>query len=259
MFGHAVAGARQSSGLILNTFDAIEAADVNEIREKLPIPVFAVGPLHKLKLSPPTKTEDPAGCLDWLDTQAPGSVLFVSLGTVAAIDAHEFFELAWGLTGSKRPFLWVVRPSLVRESGELPGGLEEEIRGRGKIVPWAPQQEVLAHPAVCAFLTHNGWNSTVEAVSEGVPMICRPCFGDQYGTGRYVCHVWRVGVELEVEETRLERRNVQAAIERLMDGTEGKEVKERIKALKENTDECATERGSSYTALIALVDMMKSF
>jgi UDP-glucosyltransferase BX8/BX9 len=204
--GRVVAAARHSSGLILNTFDAIEATDVNEIRCKLSVPVFAFGPLHKL-LTPPTRPQDRAGCLEWLDAQARRSVLFVSLGTVAAIDAPDFVELARGLAGSKRPFLWVVQASLVRDSGgELPGGteLEEEIRGRGKIVPWAPQEEVLAHPAIGAFLTHNGWNSTVEVVSEGVPMICRPCFGDQPGTARYVCHMWRVGVELEVG-TRLQR------------------------------------------------------
>ncbi|KAK3164666.1 hypothetical protein QOZ80_1AG0022740 [Eleusine coracana subsp. coracana] len=270
MVARVVAEARQSSGLILNTFDAIEAGDVNDIRDNLQsIPVFAVGPLHKLA-PPPTKTtsaQDRAGCLEWLDAQAPRSVLFVSLGTVAAIDAREFAELARGLVGSNRPFLWVVRPSLVRDtSGKLlhppVAGVEEEEEtrgGRGRIVPWAPQEEVLAHPAVGAFLTHNGWNSTMEAVSEGVPMICRPCFGDQLGTARYVCDVWQVGVEVG---DRLERGDVEAAIEKVMGGggAEGKvEVREKMKGLKERTDECANEGGLSYTALTDLVDLMLSF
>ncbi|TVU34300.1 hypothetical protein EJB05_16131, partial [Eragrostis curvula] len=267
MVERVVAGARQSSGLILNTFDAVEAADVAEIREKLlqpAVPVFAVGPLNKLSPPPARSTAGPywpqdRGCLDWLYAQAPGSVLFVSLGTVAAIDAREFAELALGLAGSRRPFLWVVRPSLVR-GGELPAGLEEEIRrGRGRIVPWAPQEEVLAHPAVGAFLTHSGWNSTVEAVSEGVPMICHPCFGDQLGTARYVCDVWRVGVELEVGAP-LQRWNVQAAVEKLMNGAdEGKEVAQRMKDLKEKTDKCIKERGPSHTALMGLLDLIMSF
>ncbi|KAK3129356.1 hypothetical protein QOZ80_6BG0478260 [Eleusine coracana subsp. coracana] len=117
---------------------------------------------------------------------APRSGLFVSLGTVAAIDAREFAELARGLAGSSRPFLWVVRPNLVCDtSGELLHPLvdvveEEETRGgRRRVVPWVPQEEVLAHPTISAFLTHNDWDSTVEAVSEGVPMICRPYFRDQ--------------------------------------------------------------------------------
>jgi UDP-glucosyltransferase BX8/BX9 len=91
-----------------------------------------------------------------------------------------------------------------------------------------------------------------------VPMICRPCFGDQLGAARYVCHMWRVGVELEVG-TRLQRWNVEAATEKLMDGTEGKEVRVRTKDLNESTDECINERGSSYTALLGLVDLMLSF
>ncbi|MDN4175901.1 hypothetical protein QWY28_23335, partial [Nocardioides sp. SOB77] len=98
-------------------------------------------------------------------------------------------ELAWGLAASKRPFLWVVRPTLIRgyESGQLPDGLDEQIRDHGRLVSWAPQVEVLAHPAVGAFITHSGWNSTVEAVSEGVPMICLPLHGDQFSNARYVC------------------------------------------------------------------------
>ncbi|KAL6659735.1 hypothetical protein ACP70R_002564 [Stipagrostis hirtigluma subsp. patula] len=160
---HTVAGSRQSSGLIINTFDAIEASDLSRIREDMAIPVFGVAPLNKF--SPAAKTslyrlQQDRRCLDWLDTQAPGSVVYVSFGSLAAMDPGEFLELAWGLADSKRPFLWVVRPSLIRgfESGELPEALQEEVRDRGMIVDWAPQDEVLAHPAICAFLTHSGWN-----------------------------------------------------------------------------------------------------
>lgn len=86
-------------------------------------------------------------------------MLYVSFGSMAAMDPHEFVELAWGLAASKRPFLWVVRPMLIRgfESGGLPDGLEEEeVRGHCRIVSWAPQVEVLAHPAVGSFFTHSG-------------------------------------------------------------------------------------------------------
>ena len=201
---HTVDGARHSSsGLIFNTLSAIEAGDLDKIRHDLFLPVFAVAPLHKL--APPANTSNSLygethadrECLGWLDTQEPGSVLYVSFGSLAAMDPHEFVELAWGLAASKRPFLWVVRPKLIRgfESGGLPDGLEDLIHGRSMIVSWAPQVEVLAHPAVGAFFTHSGWNSTVEAMSEGVPMICHPLHGDQYGNARYVCDVWKVGVE----------------------------------------------------------------
>ncbi|CAD6257478.1 unnamed protein product [Miscanthus lutarioriparius] len=195
VLAHRVDGARQSSGLIINTFDAIEATDLSKIREDLSIPVFSIGPLNKF--TPPVKgislyrLQQDRRCLDWLDTQAPGTVVYVSFGSLAAMDPHEFVELAWGLADSKRPFVWVVRPSLIRsfESGELPDGFREEIGDRG--------------------------------ISEGVPTISRPFLGDQFGNARFVCDVWRVGVEVEVE-TQVERGKTQAAIEKLMGNNEGK-------------------------------------
>lgn len=94
----------------------------------------------------------------------------------------------------------MIRLGLIRGSdwiGSLPNSYLEILDGRGHIVKWAPQQEVLAHRAVGAFWTHNGWNSTLESICEGVPMICMPCFTDQMVNARYVTHVWRVGVQLE--------------------------------------------------------------
>ncbi|PUZ44733.1 hypothetical protein GQ55_8G141100 [Panicum hallii var. hallii] len=262
LLGHTVDGARQSSGLIINTFEALEAVDLDKIREDMSIPVFAVGPLNKF--APPVKStlyqlQQDCRCLDWLDTQAPRSVIYVSFGSLAAMDPHEFVELAWGLADSKRPFIWVVRPSLIRgfESGDLPDGFREEVGDRGRIVDWAPQDEVLSHPAVCAFLTHNGWNSTIEAISEGVPMISRPFLGDQYGNAMFACNVWRVGVEVEVED-QLDRGKIQDAIEKLMGNKRGKEVRERMANLKQMAEKGIKEGGLSHAAFLKLVDLILS-
>ncbi|CAN6307765.1 unnamed protein product [Urochloa humidicola] len=263
VLSHTVDGARRSTGLIINTVEAIEAVDLDKIREDMCIPVFAVGPLNKF--APRVKSslynlQQDRRCLDWLDTQALGSVVYVSFGSLAAMDPHEFVELAWGLASSKRPFLWVVRPSLIRgfESGDLPDGFREEVGDRGRIVDWAPQDEVLAHPAVGAFLTHNGWNSTMEAVSEGVPMISRPFLGDQYGNATFVCHVWRVGVEVQLENQLAERGKIQGAIEKLMGNKEGKEIRERITNLKETAQKSIQESGSSHTAFLNLAHLIFS-
>lgn len=262
LLGHTVDGARRSSGLILNTFEALEAADLDKIRGDMSIPVFAVGPLNKL--APPIKSslyqlQQDRRCLDWLGTQAPRSVIYVSFGSLATMDPHEFVELAWGLADSKRPFIWVARPSLIRgfESGDLPDGFREEVGDRGRIVDWVPQDEVLSHPAVGAFLTHNGWNSTMEAVSEGVPMIARPFLGDQYGNAMFVCSVWRVGVEVRVED-QLDRGKIQDAIGELMVNKRGKEVRDRMANLKEMAEKGIKEGGSSHTALLKVVDLILS-
>jgi hypothetical protein len=167
-----------SSGAIFNTFEALESHELEMIRDELAhngIPPFAVGPLHKLTRSNGNGAEtsllnQDRGCIEWLDTQAPGSVLYVSFGSVVHVTRDEFMEMAWGLANSGKPFLWVVRHGLVLgvEKQELPEGFDSAVEGRGKVIEWAPQREVLAHPAVGAFWTHNGWNSTLESIYEDV-------------------------------------------------------------------------------------------
>ena len=96
-------------------------------------------------------------------------MLYVSFGSVVHVTRDEFAEVAWGLAGSGRPFLWVVRRGLVlgaepERPPELPEGFAAAAEGRENVVEWAPQQEALAHPAAGGFWTHCGWNSTLESV-----------------------------------------------------------------------------------------------
>ncbi|AQK48640.1 benzoxazinone synthesis8 [Zea mays] len=147
------------------------------------------------------------------------------------------------------PFPFQGHFNLIRgfESGALPDGVEDRVRGRGVVVSWAPQEEVLAHPAVGGFFTHCGWNSTVEAVSEGVPMIC-------HGNARYVCHVWKVGTEVAGDQ--LERGEIKAAIDRLMGGSEeGEGIRKRMNELKIAADKGIDESaGSDLTNLVHLIN-----
>ncbi|OEL21396.1 DIMBOA UDP-glucosyltransferase BX9 [Dichanthelium oligosanthes] len=193
---------KNSSGLLINTFDALEQAELERIREGLRIPmVLAPGSLHKLssKRTGSSLLDQDYDCIKWLDKQLPKSVLYVSFGSLASLDADEFIEVAWGLATGGHPFLWVVRPGLVRglDGPDFLSSFEAAIEGRGKVIQWAPQNEVLAHHAVGGFWTQNGWNSTLESINEGVPMICRPQFADQMMNTRYVEKKWGVGFELE--------------------------------------------------------------
>lgn len=249
---------RASSGVIWNSIDSLEQSALAKIHQVIQIPVFAVGPLHKYssRSSSSLLTQD-RSCIAWLDKQATGSVIYVSFGSLAAMDTAELAETAWGLANSEIPFLWVIRPGSVRGMDwvELPEGFEKKTRGRGQIVKWAPQEEVLAHPAVGGFWTHNGWNSTIESICEGVPMLCSPHFGDQRVNARYVSHVWKLGLQLE---NGLERDQIAKAIKRLMIGTEAKEMRERIMVVKENADNCLKEGGSSYESLNRLTNYILS-
>ncbi|KAL6897408.1 hypothetical protein ACP4OV_007104 [Aristida adscensionis] len=241
-FVAAVAGAvrASASGVVLNTLEAVEAPELATIRRELSLPAFAVGPLHALSPSPSPAEQSlrapDRGCLAWLDARPPRSVLYVSLGSVARVDRGAFEEMAWGLAGAGAPFLWVVRPGSVRGAGEddeapppLPDGFEEEVAGRGKVVTWAPQREVLAHAAIAAFWTHCGWNSTMESLCEGMPMLAQPCFADQMANARYVTHQWGVGIGIgEV----FERASVAEAVRKMMVGEDGARLRERARHLQ---------------------------
>ncbi|XP_017256569.2 UDP-glycosyltransferase 76B1 [Daucus carota subsp. sativus] len=255
-----VMGIKASSGIIWNTFVELEQPVLNTIQQNFPIPSFTIGPFHKyFTASASSLLEQDRTAISWLDMQAPLSVLYVSFGSVAAIDKSEFFEMAWGLANSKQKFLWVVRPGVIRGSEWLepfPPGLQEAVSERGHIIKWAPQQEVLAHPATACFWSHCGWNSTLESVCEGVPMICSPSFGDQPTNARCVETVWKVGLVLE---NGFEREEIERAIRRVMIDQEGKEMKMRMSCLKEKVNLCLMEGGSSYKSLEDLVSFILSF
>ncbi|KAH7840989.1 hypothetical protein Vadar_024239 [Vaccinium darrowii] len=65
------------------------------------------------------------------------------------------------------------------------------------MVGWAPQEEVLNQDAIGGFLTHSGWNSTLESIVVGVPIICWPYFVDQTINSRFVSEVWKIGLDMK--------------------------------------------------------------
>lgn len=123
-----------------------------------------------------------ADIFEWLDRQAPSSILYVALGSEAVISVDLFHELARGLDLSRLPFLWALRrpTGLPPDMELLPEGFEARTAGRGVVAKgWVPQPEVLAHPAVGGFLTHCGWSSLVEGLCHGRPLVMLPVFVDQ--------------------------------------------------------------------------------
>ncbi|KAM3355024.1 hypothetical protein ACQJBY_025656 [Aegilops geniculata] len=253
-----VESAKCSSGVILNTFNDLEDVELQKIIDGVCVPVYAIGPLYKISSGAQSSLLSPdQTCLHWLDKQEARSVLFVSFGSLASMDQEELVETAWGLANSRMPFLWVIRPDAVQGSGKvgLPDGFEEQTQSRGMVVSWAPQQDVLGHQAVGGFWTHNGWNSTLESICEGVPMICRPHFADQMINARYVEEVWKVGFELE---GKLERGNIERGIRKLLCKEEGGEMRRRANDLKDKATRCIKKGGSSQTMVDLLVNSIMS-
>ena len=185
-----------------------------------------------------------ADCLSWLDAQEVSSVVYVSFGSLASLGEEQMEELAWGLKRSNNHFLWVVRES---EDQKLPINFKEETSNKGLVVSWCPQLDVLAHKAVGCFMTHCGWNSTLEALSLGVPMVVMPQWTDQTTNAKFVADVWEVGVRVKAadEKGTVKREEIEECIRIVMEGERGKEMKRNAERWKELAKEAASEGGSS--------------
>ncbi|KAJ0246901.1 UDP-glycosyltransferase 76F2 [Hirschfeldia incana] len=256
-----VEGVRSSSGVIWNTFEDLERDQLMDLSSNFHVPFFPIGPFYKHSndLPPKTKNKEDDEITNWLDNQEPKSVVYASFGSLADIEEKEFLEISCGLRNSEHPFLWVVRPGLVRGTEwleSLPCGFMENIGHKGKIVKWANQLDVLAHPSVGVFWTHCGWNSTVESICEGVPMICTPCFTDQRVNARYIADVWRVGKVLE--RRRIDKGEIEKVVRSAMT-VEGDGMRDRCLAFKEMADKSLGKNGSSSNYLDKLVRHVLSF
>nr|BBQ04949.1 UDP-glycosyltransferase [Rosa sp.] len=256
--------AQRASAIIMNTFDALEHEVLDAFSSLLP-PVYSIGPLH-LQLSHIREDEDSETigsnlwreepeCLEWLDSKEPNSVVYVNFGSITVMTDEQLIEFAWGLANSNITFLWVIRPDLVAgKSAVVPGEFGEETKGRSLLASWCPQQQVLSHPAVGGFLTHSGWNSTIESVCAGVPMICWPFFADQQTNCRFCCKEWGVAMEIEGD---VKRNCIEDLVRKLIKGEEGKEMRKKAVEWKKLAEEANTApNGSSFLNLDKMVNQV---
>ncbi|KAJ1290441.1 hypothetical protein BS78_02G243500, partial [Paspalum vaginatum] len=178
----------------------------------------------------------------WLDARRARSVVYVSFGSIAEPGVAQMTEMAEGLHGSGRDFLWVVRAS---ETSKLPEGFADRAKERGLVVTWSPQLEVLAHPAVGCFVTHCGWNSTMEGLGAGVPMVAMPQWSDQTMNAKYIEDVWRVGVRVRPDEKGVVRKEeVETCMREVMEGERSREYCENAISWKEKARRAMSEGGS---------------
>ncbi|XP_022773753.1 UDP-glycosyltransferase 83A1-like [Durio zibethinus] len=197
-------------------------------------------------------------CLQWLDQQPPGSVIYIAFGSFTVFDQIQFQELALGLELSNRPFLWVVRPDIAKgkQGVYFPEGFQERVASQGMMVGWAPQGAVLSHPSIACFLSHCGWNSTIEGVSNGVPFLCWPYFADQFLNESYISDIWKVGLKFERDERGIiSKEEIKTKVEQLLGD---KNFKRRAVQLKEMVANSVKEGGSSDRIFKNFIEWMKS-
>nr|WFG82894.1 glycosyltransferase [Lonicera macranthoides] len=267
-------------GVVVNSFEELEQRYVNEFK-KVRGKVWCIGPLSLCNKDNLDKAQrgnkasiDEQHCIRWLDSWPFGSVVYACMGSLARATALQVIELALGLEASGRPFIWVVRGgSEVDEIHNwiLREGFEERVKERGLLIKgWSPQVLILSHPSVGAFLTHCGWNSTLEGITVGVPMITWPMFAEQFFNEKLVVEVLKTSVsvgakvvvhmgEEEKYGVTVRRDQVKEAIDKIMDEREeGRERRKRAKELGEKGMGAMEEGGSSHKNLTLLIqDIMQ--
>ncbi|CAL4962456.1 unnamed protein product [Urochloa decumbens] len=270
----------RSYGEVFNSFHDLEPDYLEHYETVLGRRAWLVGPVALASKELATRgaadkgnnglSPDADGCLRWLDARPAGSVVYVSFGTLSHFSPPELRELARGLDMSGKNFVWVVggggAGTEESESEWMPDGFADLLaRGeRGVIIRgWAPQMLILNHAAVGGFVTHCGWNSTLEAVSAGVPMVTWPRYADQFYNEKLVVELLEVGVGVGSTDyaSKLEARRViggevvAEAIGKVMgDGEEAEATRERARVLGEKARRAVEKGGSSYDDLGRLMD-----
>ncbi|KAK6159316.1 hypothetical protein DH2020_006630 [Rehmannia glutinosa] len=266
----------KSYGVVINSFYDLESDYADHYNKVMGRKSWHIGPLLLCnKGGDEEKAQrgkesaiDEHECLAWLDSKKPNSVVYVCFGSMASFSHAQLHETAVGLEASGQDFIWVVRKGKNDDENEdwLPKGFEDRLKGKGLIIRgWAPQVMILDHPSVGAFVTHCGWNSTLEGICAGVPMVTWPVFAEQFFNEKLVTKVLRIGVSVgnkrwqRAASEGVEWEAVKTAVERVMVGEAAEEMRSRAKSFKEMAKKAVEEGGSSYSGLNALIDELSIY
>ncbi|CAN1802544.1 UDP-glycosyltransferase 1 [Linum perenne] len=255
-------------GEIVNSFEELEPDyfSVYKNSKQGKGKVWCIGPVSLTSLDELDKLQRGNGSislshrsLDWLDIREPESVVYVSLGSICNLSSRQLIELALGLEASETPFIWVIRETEATKDlyrWIMDDGFEDRVAARGIVIRgWAPQVSILSHRSVGGFLTHCGWNSSLEGIAAGIPLVTWPLFGDQFSNEKLIVEVAKVGVRVGAErptfwdgkeETNvsIKRGDVERAVRLAMD--RGNERRKRATKLAEMARKAVESDGSSY-------------
>ncbi|XP_071712915.1 UDP-glycosyltransferase 73E1-like [Rutidosis leptorrhynchoides] len=262
-----------ANGIVVNSFEELEVNYVGELAKAKDKKVWCIGPvsLHNRSIQDMAERGNKAGidehdCLKWLDMKDQRSVIFVCLGSMSSFSHEQIIELGEGLELSNVPFIWCIRSS-TEETKRWLIGYEERVKDRGLIVHgWAPQVLILSHKAVGGFMTHCGWNSTLEGVSARLPMVTCPQFADQFLTEKFIIDVLKIGVSVGCKEVpnafgeedkfgvSAKKESVKMAVERIVDKEEeGEGRRMRAKELGELAKSAMEKGGSSHLNTMSMI------
>ncbi|KAK7368242.1 hypothetical protein VNO80_10266 [Phaseolus coccineus] len=251
----------KSYGMVVNSFYELEKVYADHLRNVLGRKAWHIGPMF---LSNRVKEEkaciDEHECLKWLDTKKPNSVVYVCFGTTTKLKNSQLKDIATGLEASGEQFIWVVGKRQEDGAGWVADEFEKKMEGKGLIIRgWAPQVLILEHEAIGAFVTHCGWNSILEGVVAGVPMVTWPIAYEQFFNEKLVSEILKIGVPIGAKKwaagvgDTVKWEAVEKAVKRIMSGEEADEMRNKAKVLSHLAREAVAEGGSSNSDLNALI------
>ncbi|XP_021741876.1 anthocyanin 3'-O-beta-glucosyltransferase-like [Chenopodium quinoa] len=273
---------RNCYGVIVDSFYELEKDYIDYFRTTLERRTWCIGPLFlhhdlvlkKLNSGLDNNSNNKHPCLEWLDKMPKGKVVYVSFGSIARFSSAQLFEIAEGLESSGQPFIWVVRKT-EGESKEiadkwLPEGFEERISEKsiGMLIKgWAPQPQILEHPATGGFMTHCGWNSSVESLTAGLPVVAWPLSAEQFYHRKLFIDVLKIGVGvgnmkwssmIDGTDELVKRDKIENEVRELMgDDEEAQERRKRAKEFGIAAKKAVQQGGSSYDDLTAVIDELQ--
>nr|WIF29794.1 UGT7 [Chrysanthemum indicum] len=261
----------KSSGVIVNSFVGLEERAVGTIRDGKCVPdgptppVYPIGPLIASGNNVDLNENE---CLKWLNSQPSKSVVFLCFGSMGVFKKEQLKEIAIGLEKSGQRFLWVVRepPSdYVNKSPHsggkdfsldavLPEGFMARTSDKGLVVKnWAPQPAILNHDSVGGFVSHCGWNSSLEAVVAGVPMVAWPLYAEQKMNRVFLVEEIKVALRLEMStDGSVTAEALEKTVTKLMEGEEGKVLRERVIEMSRRAKATVEDGGSSRIEFLKL-------
>lgn len=269
---------KDSAGIVINTFYELEPRAVDTLRAEVEAKgtkpkvaqMFTIGPMLPAEyFSEETSvgnSQDDSETIRWLNKRPDRSVLYVAFGSMAYLQPHEILELAHGLESSEVPFLWVLRvkgnkDEPVPDVNELlPSGFRDRTKDQGLIyTEFAPQLQILSHQATGGFLTHCGWNSSLESICRGVPMLAWPMHAEQGLNSRILVGEAKVATEIiKGPGGVVERAEVENGVKRLMTEPLGKQLKERVLELQRRARMAVAPGGSTHGNFVRFVKEIQS-
>ncbi|XP_050262968.1 scopoletin glucosyltransferase-like [Quercus robur] len=233
----------RSDGVVINSFYELEPAYAKHYKKVMGRKAWQIGPVSLCNKDAEDKAQrgkeatiDEHEFLKWLGTKKPNSIIYLCFGSIANFSDSQLMEVAMGLEASEQQFIWVVKKGKNEKEEEywLPKGFEKRMKEKGLILRgWAPQVLILNHEAVGGFMTHCGWNSTLEEVTAGVPMVTWPLSVEQFYNEKLVTQVLKIGVDVGVRQwigvvgDSIKRDAIERAVKQIMVGEETEEMRAR--------------------------------